>query len=38
MSQGMTVAALVRMAGGFKRSAYRDEPTFPAMWCRMARR
>ena len=25
MSQGMTVAALVRMAGGFKRSAYRDE-------------
>ncbi len=25
MSQGMTVAALVRMAGGFRRSAYRDE-------------
>jgi protein involved in polysaccharide export with SLBB domain len=25
MSQGMTVAGLVRMAGGFKRSAYRDE-------------
>ena len=25
MSQGMTVAALVRMAGGFTRSAYRDE-------------
>ena len=25
MSQGMTLAALVRMAGGFKRSAYRDE-------------
>lgn len=25
MSQGMTVAALVRMAGGFKRSAFRDE-------------
>jgi polysaccharide biosynthesis/export protein len=25
MSQGMTVADLVRMAGGFKRSAYRDE-------------
>jgi protein involved in polysaccharide export with SLBB domain len=25
MSQGMTVANLVRMAGGFKRSAYRDE-------------
>lgn len=25
MSQGMTAAALVRMAGGFKRSAYRDE-------------
>ncbi|MGP8226798.1 MAG: SLBB domain-containing protein [Terracidiphilus sp.] len=25
MSQGMTVAALVRMAGGFKRSAYREE-------------
>ncbi|MDR3724542.1 MAG: SLBB domain-containing protein [Terracidiphilus sp.] len=24
MSQGMTVAGLVRMAGGFKRSAYRD--------------
>jgi protein involved in polysaccharide export with SLBB domain len=25
MSQGMTVAALVRMAGGFKRSAFREE-------------
>jgi protein involved in polysaccharide export with SLBB domain len=25
MSQGMTVAALVQMAGGFKRSAFRDE-------------
>jgi protein involved in polysaccharide export with SLBB domain len=25
MSQGMTLAALVRMAGGFKRSAFRDE-------------
>jgi protein involved in polysaccharide export with SLBB domain len=25
MSQGMTVAGLVRMAGGFRRSAYRDE-------------
>jgi protein involved in polysaccharide export with SLBB domain len=25
MSQGMTVAGLVRMAGGFTRSAYRDE-------------
>jgi protein involved in polysaccharide export with SLBB domain len=25
MSQGMTAAALVRMSGGFKRSAYRDE-------------
>jgi protein involved in polysaccharide export with SLBB domain len=25
MSQGMTLADLVRMAGGFKRSAYRDE-------------
>ena len=25
MSQGMTAAALVRMAGGFRRSAYRDE-------------
>ncbi|MGD0547233.1 MAG: SLBB domain-containing protein [Terracidiphilus sp.] len=25
MSQGMTVAALVRMAGGFKRRAYREE-------------
>ncbi len=25
MSQGMTVAGLVSMAGGFKRSAYRDE-------------
>jgi protein involved in polysaccharide export with SLBB domain len=25
MSQGMTVAGLVRMAGGFKRSAYREE-------------
>jgi protein involved in polysaccharide export with SLBB domain len=25
MSQGMTVADLVRMAGGFKRSAYREE-------------
>ncbi|MGD0737173.1 MAG: SLBB domain-containing protein [Terracidiphilus sp.] len=25
MSQGMTVVGLVRMAGGFKRSAYRDE-------------
>jgi protein involved in polysaccharide export with SLBB domain len=25
MSQGMTLVALVRMAGGFKRSAYRDE-------------
>ena len=25
MSQGMTVAGLVTMAGGFKRSAYRDE-------------
>ncbi len=25
MSQGMTLAALVRMAGGFKRSAYREE-------------
>jgi protein involved in polysaccharide export with SLBB domain len=25
MSQGMTVAGLVRMAGGFNRSAYRDE-------------
>ena len=25
MSQGTTVAGLVRMAGGFKRSAYRDE-------------
>jgi protein involved in polysaccharide export with SLBB domain len=25
MSQGMTVTALVKMAGGFKRSAYRDE-------------
>jgi protein involved in polysaccharide export with SLBB domain len=25
MSQGMTLAALVRMAGGFNRSAYRDE-------------
>ncbi len=25
MSQGMTVAALVRMAGGFRRSAYRKE-------------
>ncbi len=25
MSQGMTVTDLVRMAGGFKRSAYRDE-------------
>jgi protein involved in polysaccharide export with SLBB domain len=25
MSQGMTAAGLVRMAGGFKRSAYRDE-------------
>ena len=25
MSQGMTVADLVRMAGGFRRSAYRDE-------------
>jgi protein involved in polysaccharide export with SLBB domain len=25
MSQGMTVTGLVRMAGGFKRSAYRDE-------------
>jgi len=25
MSQGMTLAALVRMAGGFTRSAYRDE-------------
>ena len=25
MSQGMTAADLVRMAGGFKRSAYRDE-------------
>jgi len=25
MSQGMTVAGLVEMAGGFKRSAYRDE-------------
>ena len=25
MSQGMTVTALVRMAGGFKRSAYRNE-------------
>ncbi len=25
MSQGMTLAGLVRMAGGFKRSAYRDE-------------
>lgn len=25
MSQGMTVAGLVRTAGGFKRSAYRDE-------------
>jgi protein involved in polysaccharide export with SLBB domain len=25
LSQGMTVAALVQMAGGFKRSAYRDE-------------
>lgn len=25
MSQGMTVAGLVKMAGGFKRSAYRDE-------------
>jgi protein involved in polysaccharide export with SLBB domain len=25
MSQSMTVAGLVRMAGGFKRSAYRDE-------------
>jgi protein involved in polysaccharide export with SLBB domain len=25
MSQGMTLAALVRMAGGFKRSAYRDD-------------
>jgi protein involved in polysaccharide export with SLBB domain len=25
MSQAMTVAALVRMAGGFKRSAYRDQ-------------
>jgi protein involved in polysaccharide export with SLBB domain len=25
MSQDMTLAALVRMAGGFKRSAYRDE-------------
>jgi protein involved in polysaccharide export with SLBB domain len=25
MSQGMTAAALVRMAGGFTRSAYRDE-------------
>lgn len=25
MSHGMTVAGLVRMAGGFKRSAYRDE-------------
>jgi len=25
MAQGMTLAGLVRMAGGFKRSAYRDE-------------
>jgi protein involved in polysaccharide export with SLBB domain len=25
MSEGMTVAGLVKMAGGFKRSAYRDE-------------
>lgn len=25
MSQGMTVAALVKLAGGFRRSAYRDE-------------
>lgn len=25
MSQGMTVAGLVKMAGGFRRSAYRDE-------------
>ena len=25
MSQGMTLAALVRMAGGFKRSAYRED-------------
>jgi protein involved in polysaccharide export with SLBB domain len=25
MSEGMTAAALLRMAGGFKRSAYRDE-------------
>ena len=25
MSQGMTMAGLVRMAGGFRRSAYRDE-------------